>query len=336
VTYLSTLCTAGAAALSAATAAAVAAVVPALRGFAEPLVLTAVLVALSTGWAAQAAPRAVRAGRAWVPAVAVVAAGLDVLLAGPLGALGVVAFVLASAVAAGLRRAGGRPAAVAVLAAGPLAAVLAAPLTGLAPSLPAALVAVPALAAVVVAAVACVVGLRALVRRWLPLATPAPRREPGRPADVARAAGATGLGLAAAFAVAGPLFPAHASWVPLTAFVVGAGPATWNDSVRKGVLRLAGATAGALVGTLALLVAGPPVPVLLGALALLAGTALRATGYAWWAAGLTAALVLVAAGPAGPDPAFGLARVGAVLVGGGLAIAAALVLLPAARPAAPG
>jgi hypothetical protein len=329
VSYLSTLCTVAAAALSAITAAAVAAVVPALRGVAAPLVLTAVLVALSTGWVAQTAPRAVRAGRTWVPVVAVVAAGLDVLLAGPLEPLGAVAFVLAAAVTAGLRRAGGRPAAVAVLAAGPLAAVLAVPLTGLAPTLPAALVAVPALAAVVVAAVGWVIGVRALARP--PTAPPAPRRPPARRSDVLRAAGATGLGLAAAFACAGGLFPAHASWVPLTAFVVGAGAATWNDSARKGALRLAGATAGVLVGTLALLVAGPPVSVLLGALALLAGTALRAAGYAWWAAGLTAALVLVAAGPAGPDPAFGLVRVGAVLVGGGLAIAAALVLLPAAR-----
>jgi Fusaric acid resistance protein-like len=258
---------------------------------------------------------------------------LDVLLAGPLVPLGAGAFVLAAAVAAGLRRAGGRPAAVAVLAAGPLAAVLAAPLTGLAPSLPAALVAVPVLAAVVVAAVAWALGLRALVRRRLPAAAPPPRRDPGRPGDVARAAGATGLGLAAAFAVAGPLFPAHASWVPLTAFVVGAGAVTWNDSARKGALRLAGATAGAVVGALALLVAGPPVSVLLGALALLVGAALRAAGYAWWAAGLTAALVLVAGGPAGPDPAFVLARVGAVLVGGVLAIIAARLLLPSARPA---
>jgi uncharacterized membrane protein YccC len=224
-----------------------------------------------------------------------------------------------------MRRAGGRPAAVAVLAAGPLAAVLAAPLGGLPWS--GALLAVPVMAVVVVLAVAWTVGLRALFR--LPASAPPARRPPGKPGEVARAAGATGLGMAAAFAAA-PLFPAHASWVPLTAFVVGAGAVTWHDSARRGVLRLVGATAGAVLGALVLLGVGPPVSVLLGVLALLVGAALRAAGYAWWAGGLTAALVLVAGGPAGPDVGFVLARVGAVLVGGVLAMLAARLLLPRA------
>src|SRR4051794_3502205 len=142
MSYLSPLCTTVAAALAAATAVIPALLVPALHEVAAPLVMTAVLVALATGWAARAAPRAVGFGWAWVPVIAVVAAVLDVLLAGPLRPLGAVAFGLAAAAAAGLRRAGGRPAAVAVLAAGPLAAVLAAPLTGLAPTRTAALVAV--------------------------------------------------------------------------------------------------------------------------------------------------------------------------------------------------
>jgi uncharacterized membrane protein YccC len=216
-----------------------------------------------------------------------------------------------------------------VLAAGPLGAVLAVPLTGLT-SAAAALVAVPVLAVVVVAAVAWTVGVRAVLR---PAASPAPSRPRGRRADIARAAGAAALGLAAAFAVAGPLFPAHASWVPLTAFVVGAGAVTWNDSARRGTLRLAGATAGAVLGALVLLVVGPPVSVLLAALALLVGAGLRAVGYAWWAGGLTTALVLLAGGPTGPDPVFVLARVGAVLVGGVLAILAARLVLPSAERA---
>jgi fusaric acid resistance family protein len=333
MSYLSTLCTAVAAALAAATAAAGALLVPPLRDAVQPLVVTAVLVAMATGWVAQTAPRAVRFGREWVPVIAVLVAVLDVLMAGPLGPLGAVAFVLAAAAAAGMRRSGGRPAAVAVLAAGPLAAGLAAPPAGLPAS--AAPVAVVVVAGVVGAAVAWTLGVRALARRLLPPpAPPAPRRPRAGRVDVARAAGASGLGLAAAFAVAGPLFPAHATWVPLTAFVVGAGSVTWNDSARRGVLRLAGATAGAVLAALALLLVGPPVAVPLAVLALLVGAALRASGYAWWAGGFTAALVLLAGGPGGPDAGFVLDRVGAVLVGGALAIIAArLVLPPAGRPA---
>jgi Fusaric acid resistance protein-like len=326
--YRSVALAAIAAILSAGTAAAVALDVPALRDAVPSVVVTAVLTAVSTTRVGQVAGRAVRVGRPWVPVIAVVAAGAGVLLAGPLRILGEVVIVLGAAAVAGLRRAGGRSAAVAVLASGPLAAVLAAPLTGLPPS--AAAEALPALAVVLLTAVAWPVGLRALVRS-APAEPPARRRAPAGRADIARAAGAAGLGLAAAFAVAGPLFPAHASWVPLTAFVVGSGAVTWNDSARRGVLRLAGATAGAAAGAGLLLVVGPPVSVLLAALALLVGAGLRDAGYAWWAGGLTMALVLLAGGPAGPDPAFVLARVGAVLVGGVLAIVAARLLLPSAR-----
>jgi hypothetical protein len=98
MSYLSTLCSAVAALLSAATAAGLALLVPALRDAVQPVAVTAVLVALSTGWAAQAAPQAVRFGRAWVPVVAVVVAVLDVLSGSPVGAA---AFVLAAAAAAG-------------------------------------------------------------------------------------------------------------------------------------------------------------------------------------------------------------------------------------------
>lgn len=145
-----------------------------------------------------------------------------------------------------------------------------------------------------------------------------------------------GLAVGLAFAFAALVLPAHLSWAPLTALVVGAGAVTWHDAAHLGVRRLGGATAGAILATLALLVPhGRVYPVLLAALVLVGATWLRPAGYAWWAGGLTAALVLLAGdtGPAGGlDLGFAAARIAAIAAGGVLAIAAAWALLP--RPVA--
>jgi hypothetical protein len=318
-----------AALLSAASAGLAAALVPPVRGAVEPLVVTAVLVALTSVWTWRVAPRALPTARRWVPAVAALAGVLAVLLAGPLRWIGAVAFAVCAAGAAGLRRIGGRPAAIGVLAVGPLAAVLAAPLAG-----NAAIWHALVLTVVVIAALAWTHGLvRVGSRRFGLVPQPAPRRvgQGAEPWQVARCAAAAGVGVAAAFIASALLFPQHAGWAPLTALVVGAGSVTWNDSVRRGALRLVGATVGALVASLLLLVplpaaVGPVVFVALATVAVLIGSGLRAAGYAWWAGGLTAALILAADDPSGPG--FALSRVLAVLVGGLLAIVAGRALLP--------
>jgi len=337
-----------AAAASAATAAALAVVAPTV---AEPSVAVAVLVALTAAWTCRVARRAVRAARWYVPGIAVVAAAVGAAMAGPLPWLGRAAFVLLAAAVAGLRGAGGRKGAVAVLATGPLAAAVAVPLPAGSGSGPVALV----LAAAMLAAMAWAVGLTALARRPIPptraptsrpSTTQAPTsrqpgtwaatsRQPGTWAPMARRGAAVGFAVGGAFLLAAALLPAHSSWAPLTALVVGAGADTWHDAARRGVRRLGGATAGAVLGTLALLVPhGPAYPGLLAAVVLVGATWLRPAGYAWWAGGLTAALVLLAGetGPAGRlDLGFAAARIAAIAAGGVLAIASAGVLLP--RPA---
>ena len=320
-----------AAVASAVTAACLAVTAPTVT---EPLVAGAVLVALSVARICRVARRAVRVARPYMPGIAVGTAAVGAAMAGPLPWLGRAAFVLAAAVVAGMRRAGGRARAVGVLATGPLAVAVAVPL----PAGSASVVVTVVFAAVVLAAAAWAVGLSALARRFLSAgvpASPSPARSAPR-SELVRQAGAVGLAVGLAFAFAALVLPAHLSWAPLTALVVGAGAVTWHDATHLGVRRLGGATVGAVLATLALLVPhGRVYPVLLAAVVLVGATWLRPAGYAWWAGGLTAALVLLAGhtGPAGGlDLGFAAARIAAIAAGGVLAIAAAWALLP--RPAA--
>ena len=340
--YIEIAVAVAAAVASAVTAAGLAVAAPTVT---EPLVAGAVLVALSVARICRVARRAVRVARRYVPGIAVGTAVVGAAMAGPLPWLGRAAFVLVAAVVAGMRRAGGRARAVAVLATGPLAAAVAVPL----PADSASAVVTVVFATVVLAAVGWAVGLSALARRFLPAAVPAspspapePDRQgprPARPApawsELVRQAAVVGLAVGLAFAFAALVLPAHLSWAPLTALVVGAGAVTWHDVAHLGVRRLGGATAGAVLATLALLVPhGRVYPALLAAVVLVGATWLRPAGYAWWAGGLTAALVLLAGdtGPAGGfDLGFAAARIAAIAAGGVLAIAAAWALLPRRR-----
>ncbi|HEX4246737.1 MAG TPA: FUSC family protein [Pseudonocardia sp.] len=333
--YLDIVVTVLAAVASAATAAAIAVAAP-TPTVALPLVAASVLVAMSAARISRIGRRSVLMARRYVPAIAILTAVLGAAMAGPLPWLGRAAFVLAAASVAAMRRAGGQPGAVATLATGPLAAAVAVPL----PAGSASVLVTALFAAVLLAATAWAAGLTALARRLVPRGdpTPAPARsaQPAPdPSELVRQAAAVGLGVGLAFVFAALVLPAHLAWAPLTALVVGARAETWHDTAHLGLRRLGGAMAGAVLATLALLVPhGRIYPVVLAAVVMVGATWLRPAGYAWWAGGLTAALVLLAgdSGQAGGlDLSFAVARIAAIAAGGVLAIAAAWGLLP--RPA---
>jgi hypothetical protein len=169
-------------------------------------------------------------------------------------------------------------------------------------------------------------------------ATPPPGPATGRPSSrgTRRVAASTkmalqmAVALGAAFAVGRALFGAHWTWVVLTAFIVCSGNRGRGDVVDKAAMRLLGAGAGTLAAT-ALSGAFPPgdpwsVVAIFAVLA--AGLWLRSVNYAFWAAGMTAALALLY-GYFGQRGAGLLGtRLEAVATGAALAVAASWFLLP--------
>lgn len=94
-----------------------------------------------------------------------------------------------------------------------------------------------------------------------------------------------GAALAAAFAAGRLIWPAHWSWVVLTAYIVCSGAAGRGDVLLKGVLRMAGAAAGTLVAAGIAGAFGPraDVTVVIIFVALFLATWLREYSYAYWA-----------------------------------------------------
>ncbi|MET7685520.1 FUSC family protein [Streptomyces sp. NPDC005423] len=139
-------------------------------------------------------------------------------------------------------------------------------------------------------------------------------------------------GIAAAFALGRLLFDDHWPWVVLTAYVAASGNRGRTDVLRKGVERLAGATAGTLLaaGVAAADVTGHTRVALMFAV-LTVALWLRPLSYAYWAAGITCALSLLL-GYFGQD-ALGLlpTRLEGIAVGALSAVAAAWWLLPVPR-----
>jgi hypothetical protein len=159
------------------------------------------------------------------------------------------------------------------------------------------------------------------------------------PAERARRAGwsphsrmalQTAVGLASAFAVGFVLFPRHWGWSVLTAFIVGTAARGRGDAAYRALSRLAGAAVGTLAAALLVYVhlpAGLPEAVAIFAV-LYAALALRKRHYAYWAAGVTVILGLLA--PHGNGSTFALlgVRLAAILAGALCAVAAAWFVMP--------
>lgn len=217
-------------------------------------------------------------------------------------------FVVAVSATIWIRRFGPRPARVGTLATVVLVAILITPVNpydGPAYSLWSALVAAFALAAITVAQlIASNVGHMTPALRAHPLRPqPPPPNERSRPPSQrprmleasTRMAVQMAAGLAAAFALGRALFPTHWTWIVLTAYIVASANRGRGDVVYKAGLRVTGAAAGTLLATL---LAGAFAPGDAGAVVaifVILGLVvwLRGINYAYWAAGITAALALL-------------------------------------------
>ena len=277
-------------------------------------------------------------GAAVLPAATAVAVGVG-LLSGAHPALGDVLFVTAVAAAIFVRRFGAGFVRAGTLATLPFVAVLVAPPSG------------PGLGTVpwttAMAAIAYGWGTLAwlLARRAgvltvrdpvpnsvVPTPSPLERRPPRTvfgPAST-RMAAQMAVGLGAAFAVGHWLFPDHWTWVVLTAFVVASGNRSRRDVVRKSGLRVMGAVGGTVIATV---LAGALAPgdrwAIVAIFAVLAlASWLRQLNYGYWAAGVTTALALLYGyfGEHGTDLL--VTRLGGILIGAVLAVAASWFIAP--------
>ncbi len=122
-------------------------------------------------------------------------------------------------------------------------------------------------------------------------ATTTPRRLPASSRMALQMAVALGI----AFALGRWLFPAHVSWVVLTAFIVCSGNRGREEVAHKSGLRIAGAAVGTIAATLlsGLFPVGDPASVAVIFAVLAVATWLRAASYAYWAGSVTAVLSLL-------------------------------------------
>ena len=220
-----------------------------------------------------------------------------------------------------------------------------------------------------------VVGLRLLaeVTRFLPRPRQAPKREtpapterpptqqPATPAGAApareaRAKGRTQLvastrmaiqmaiALAAAFVIGALLFPAHVTWVVLTAFIVCSGNRGRADVLYKSGLRIVGAAIGTVVASISLVWLAPthelisrsflqgPLLVVVLLVIIAIGLWLREWTYAAWAVVMTLVITLlqgtaihVQSGATGTQLWI---RILAIIVGAACGLAASWFVLP--------
>ncbi|GAA2343558.1 hypothetical protein GCM10010170_028570 [Dactylosporangium salmoneum] len=141
------------------------------------------------------------------------------------------------------------------------------------------------------------------------------------------------LALTLAFTIGQTVFGEHWAWTVISAYTVGAAARSRGDALLKGAHRTLGALGGTAVATCLTLLIGDhrqvAVALLLAILA--AAFSLRQYGYAWWAAGVTAALALLYSllGVSGTEalPLLGT-RLLAVFVGALCAILPATLLAP--------
>jgi uncharacterized membrane protein YccC len=149
------------------------------------------------------------------------------------------------------------------------------------------------------------------------------------------------VALSGAFGVGWLVFPAHAIWVVLTAYLVNAGNRGRGDVLHKSVLRVVGALGGSVAAVamaLAFPAASGSAAVVAIFVALFVGTWLRAYSYAYWALAATLVLTLLqelfgvspllgSGGLAGEAGMLG-ERMAAIVVGAVLGVAAAWFILP--------
>lgn len=253
--------------------------------------------------------------------------------------LGDALFVLAISVTIWMRRFGELPRRIATLATLPFVAMLIVPAPivtihgGGDQRLWTALIAVVALSWVVLTqSVAERAGLLPRAADQLIPARPRARRASGdrRIAATTKMALQMGVALGAAFAVGRSVFSPHWTWVVLSAFIVCSGNRGREDVAHKAVMRLIGAGAGTLAATLVagMFPAGDVWSIVLLFAVLSIALWLRPINYAFWAAGMTAALALLYGyyGEHGTDLL--ATRLEAIAVGVGLGLAASWLLLP--------
>jgi uncharacterized membrane protein YccC len=139
-----------------------------------------------------------------------------------------------------------------------------------------------------------------------------------------------GLALGAAFAVGRSLFGLHWTWTVLTAFIVCSGNRGREDVAHKAAMRLLGAGVGTLAATVVagIFPAGDSWSIVTLFVVLGVAVWLRPLNYAFWAAGMTAALALLY-GYYGEHGAGLLAtRLEAIALGAAIGVASSWLLLP--------
>ncbi|HEX6468606.1 MAG TPA: FUSC family protein [Streptosporangiaceae bacterium] len=243
-------------------------------------------------------------------------------------------FTLVPALAIWVRRFGVRSAAAGTLVTMPFIAVLVTPLPlppgpG-APWWGAAVAVIVFCWVTLVAEVADRTGFTSRVVAEPPAAGDAGAAGAARPRASTRMALQMGVAMGVAFAVGRTFYPDHWTWVVLTAFIVGSGNRGRGDVIYKGLLRVAGAAASTAAATALTAAFGPgdraSVALILAILAV--ATWLRTFNYAYWAAGVTAALALLYGYFGQGGPGLIRDRLGGILVGAAIAIAASWLVLP--------
>ncbi len=139
-----------------------------------------------------------------------------------------------------------------------------------------------------------------------------------------------GVALGAAFAVGRSVFGTHWTWVVLTAFIVCSGNRGREDVVHKAAMRLLGAAAGTLAATAVAgtFRPGDPWSIVVLFAVLSVAVWLRPLNYAFWAAGMTAALALLYGYYGEHGSGLLATRLEAIAIGAGLGVAASCLLLP--------
>ncbi|HEX3705121.1 MAG TPA: FUSC family protein [Mycobacteriales bacterium] len=139
-----------------------------------------------------------------------------------------------------------------------------------------------------------------------------------------------GVALAAAFACGREAFGLHWTWVVLSAYIVGSGNRGRGDVAHKAVLRLVGAACGTLLATAlsGAFAAGDDWSIVALFAVVAVALWLRPLSYAYWAAGMTAALALLYDFYGEVGHHLLVTRLEGILLGASIAVVAAWIVLP--------
>lgn len=159
---------------------------------------------------------------------------------------------------------------------------------------------------------------------------PVPQRASGRLPASTKMALQMAAALAGAFAAGRAQFGMHWTWTVLTAFIVGSGNRGRGDVTQKAALRVAGATGGTLIATLLAnaFPAGDDWSVVTIFVVLAIALWLRPLSYAFWAAGMTAALALLYGFYGEQGAHLLIDRLEGILIGAAIGVAAAWLVFP--------